>query len=118
MMETRENHEAGIFFLVEINARKSWFSLNSFLRSISEKLLFFFSIRNNTHKSEEHNIFNEENHSLCVLHTHALHALSARTARNSLVAGVKFASRARFESGSKYFSIFFSFGFSIFFVTE
>ena len=68
---------------------------------------FFFSIRNNKHKCEEHNIFNEENLSLCVLHTHALHAFSARTCRNSLVARVKFESRAQFESGSKFFSIFF-----------
>lgn len=92
---------------MESNARKSWFSLNSLLRSISEKLLiFFFSVRNNKHKCEEHNIFNEENHSLCVPHTHDLQAFSARTGRNSLVAHVKFESRARFESGSKYFLFF------------
>ena len=91
-----------VFFLVEINATK-------FLRSISGKLFFFLfqSETTNTNAKSTIYLMRKLNHSLCVLHTHALHAFSARTGRNLLVARVKFELRVCFESGFKFFTIFF-----------
>ena len=119
MMETRENHEVGIFFFVEINARKSLFSLNSLLRSISEKpLIFFFQLETtNTNAKSTVYLMRKTSHYACSTRTPFTHSLHAQLGIYSL-----HVSSSRQVPGSSrvpnIFLFFFSFGFSIFFVTE
>ena len=100
-----------------VNAKKSRFSLEFLLREHNQKATHFFQSETvNTNTNAKNRIFNEQN-SLTThpLYTHTLHAFSARTHQNSLVARVKlesrvkFESRARFELGSKLFFLFFLF---------